>query len=175
VALWRSLPAPHRRWIAQNALLVTALINFLVNGVIAWLSIRGQADVPLWAPPLAETSTVTDTLGTLFVLPFITGLLCTVAVRRERENGELVPLRRTPPHDRRLALLPPPGLRRSVAFGAAAFVLLAPPVTMGLVAIDFGTLAPGSFIAYKVSFAVCLGLVVTPLIALCAMTDPPVR
>lgn len=171
MALWKSLPAPHRRWIVLNALLGTALINLVVNGVIAWLFTRGQSDVPFWARPLSETSTLGDTLGTIFVLPLITGLLATTAVWRELRIGALARLELIEPYDRWLAKLPPPRLRRGVAFGAITFVVLAPPVTAILAAIDFGTLSCAHFIIFKVAFAIALGAIVTPIIALCAMTD----
>jgi hypothetical protein len=172
-ALWRTLPAPHRRWIVLNALLITAAINLIVNGVIAWLSVRWQADVPFWARPLSETSLLGDTLGTLFVLPLVTGALCTMAVWRELKTGELAPVRPIPPHDRWLARLPRPGLRRMLTFGVLAFLLLAPIVTLTLVAIDVGTLTRGEFVAFKTAFAIALGALVTPVIAICAMADQP--
>lgn len=156
-----------------NALLVTALINLVVNGAIAWLFTRGQPDVPFWARPLSETSTLGDTLGTIFVLPLITGLLATTAVWTELRDGALPQLRLAEPYDRWLAKLPPPRLRRAVAFGAISFVLVAPPVAAILALIDFGTISCGHFIAFKAAFGICLGALVTPIIALVAMTDEP--
>ena len=169
--LWRSLPAPHRRWIVLNALLATAVINLAVNTGIAWLSVKGQAGVPLWARPLSKTSTIGDTLGTLFLLPLITCMLCTTAVWRELRTGALIPLPGAPPYDRWLADLPAGRLRRGIAFGAIVFLALAPPVTAALAVIDFGTLTEGQFVAFKTAFAIGLGAIVTPVIALCAMTD----
>jgi hypothetical protein len=173
VALWRSLPAPHRRWIVVNAIFATALINLVVNGAVAWLFTLGQSDVPFWARPFSETSTLGDTLGTIFVLPLITGLLCTLAVRREVAAGALEAIRPGAPFDSWLARLPPPGLRRDIAFGGIAFSVLALPVSVVLAAIDFGTLSCGQFVAFKVAFAIVLGALVTPLIAICAMADQP--
>jgi hypothetical protein len=170
-ALWRSLPAPHRRWIVLNALLATALINLVVNGVIAWLFTRGQPDVPFWARPLSETSTLGDTLGTIFVLPLITGLLAPTAVWVELRSGALERIDLVDPFSRWLERLPPAGLRRGLAFGAIAFVVLAPPVAAILALVEIGTISCGHFIALKAAFAIALGVLVTPIIALCAMTD----
>lgn len=172
-ALWKSLPAPHRRWIVLNALLATALINLVVNGLIAFLFTRGQADVPFWARPLSETSTLADTLGTIFVLRVVTGLLATMAVWSELRSGALEPVALVEPFGRWFARLPPAGLRRGLAFGAITFVIVAPPVALVLVLIDPGTLSCPHFIAFKVAFAIALGAIVTPIIALCAMTDRP--
>ena len=89
------------------------MINLVVNGMIAWLFTRGQPDVPFWARPLSETSTLGDTLGTIFVLPLITGLLATTAVWIERRNGALPALQLIEPYDRWLAKLPPPRWRQA--------------------------------------------------------------
>ncbi len=171
MALWKSLPAPHRRWIVLNALLGTALVNLIVNAVIAWLFVQGQSDVPLWARPLSETSTLGDTLGTIFLLPLITGVLATTVVRRDLRNGALPPLSTEHPYGRWLAARPDGRFRRGLGFGVLAFVALALPVTLALVALDLDTLTKGEFVTFKVAFAIALGALVTPVIALCAMTD----
>lgn len=152
-----------------NALLVTALANALFNGAIAWLSVRGEDNVPLWST--GQTSTVTDSLATLFLLPLVTCVFCTGAVWRELGAGRLE--RIEGPSLRRLALaaLPASRLRRGALFGLLALLALAAPVTLLLVAVGLGDLSEGEFIAYKVSFAVALGALVTPAIALCAMAD----
>lgn len=171
MALWRSLPAPHRRWIVLNALLATALINLIVNSLIAWLSVIGQDDVPLWARPLSETSLIADTLGTIFVLPLITGVLVTAAIRRDLRSEALRPLKLDHPHGRRLAAVPNGPFGRGLRFGALAFALLALPVAGALIAVDPGSLTKAEFVSFKAGFAICLGALVTPLIALSAMTD----
>jgi hypothetical protein len=171
VALWRSLPAAHRRWIVVNALFATALINLVVNGAIAWLFVHGQSDVPLWTRPFSETSTLGDTLGTIFLLPLITCVLTTTVVRRDLRNGALSPLSTEHRYGSWLAGRPDGRFRRGLAFGAIAFGALALPVTLALVAIDLDDLSRGEFVAFKVAFAIGLGALVTPVIALCAMTD----
>ncbi|MGH2981619.1 MAG: hypothetical protein ACRDKV_06220 [Solirubrobacterales bacterium] len=170
-ALWRSLPAAHRRWIVLNALVATALINLVVNALVAWFSVRSQSDVPFWARPLSETSLLGDTLGTIFLLPLITCLLATTAVRRELRNGSLAPLVADHPHVRRLAGMPNSRVQRGLAFAAVAFAVLALPVALALAAIDLGTLTKGEFVIFKAAFAILLGALITPLIALAAMTD----
>ena len=44
-----------------------------------------------------------------------------------------------------------------------------------LVAVDFGHVSPGAFVAYKAGLAVALGALVTPVIALCAMAGVAAR
>ncbi len=55
--------------------------------------------------------------------------------------------------------------------GALVTVLLAPPAVIVLVATDFGGISTGDFVLYKAILGVALGAVVTPLIALWAMSD----
>src|SRR6266852_97693 len=87
------LPATHRRWILLNAIAITAVANLVINAAVAWISAAGRTHVPLWATPIiGGPSTITDTVGTLVVLPLITNLLVTTAVRRDLRHGRLTPL-----------------------------------------------------------------------------------
>lgn len=171
--VWGQLPAPHRRWVVVKALLATAAINVGVNATIAWLSVRGQEVVPLWGVPLAETSIFWNVVGTLFLLPLITCVLTTTAVRRDVRLGSLTSLDRLRSEHRWLTALPSARLPRGVVFGAVAVVALAPPLTLALVVSGFAELTRGQFVAWQTTFAVALGAALTPVIALYAMADPP--
>ncbi len=171
-SLWRQLPASHRRWIVIKALVATAAINIAVNAAIAWLSVRGQATVPLWGMPLVETSTFWNLVGTLFLLPLITCVLTTTAIRRDTRMGSLTSQGGLRSAYGWLAALPPARLQRGVAFGVIAVAALAPPLVLGLLVSSFPELTRGQFVAYQTAFAVALGAVVTPVIALFAMADP---
>jgi hypothetical protein len=153
-----------RRWLWRNAILGAAVANLVINAVIAWVSAHGHDAVPVWPTELiGDPSTVTDTLGTLFLLPLITCLVVTPTVRREVAAGHLG--RRT---DLRLPL-PRNTLLRGLALGAACLAALALP-GLGLAAL-LGELGVAAFVTYKVVLAIALGAVVTPLIALAAMND----
>jgi hypothetical protein len=166
------LPASHRRWILRNAVAITAVVNLALNATIAWVSANGRSAIPLWATPIVGgPSTITDTLGTLFLLPLITCVLCTGAVWRDLRTGRLDQLRGLSQRHPLLAAMPATRLLRGVVFGVLCVVVLALPVTLLLVAIDLDHLSRGDFIAYKTSFAVALGAVITPVIAVRAMAD----
>ena len=169
---WRELQGPHRRWIVTRALVATAAINAIVNAAIAWLSVQGQEAVPLWGVPLVETSTFWNVIGTLFLLPLITCVLTTTAVRRDVRLGSLASLDRLRSSHRWLAALPPGRLRRGLAFGALTVAALALPLTLALVVSGFPELSKEQFVVWQTAFAVALGALVTPLIALSAMADP---
>src|SRR4051794_40516634 len=148
-------PAPHRRWIAVNALIAAAIVNAVLNAAIARLSVGGERHVPLWS--LHRTSLLGDTLITLFVLPLLTTVLGTWAVRRARRSGRLERLgelgRRAPA----LAALPAPLAGRALLVGAATFALLAAPVSALLAAFADDGLGVSAFVGYKAGFAVALG------------------
>jgi hypothetical protein len=93
---------------------------------------------------------------------------------RELRSGSLSPLARPAGMlGCALARLPGRRLRRGLVLGALTTLLLGPPVTLLLVGLHVGELSGQAFIVYKVGFAVALGALVTPLIALRAMVDDP--
>lgn len=165
---WRALQAQHRRWIVINALIITALVNLLLNGLIAWFSIRSQHVVPIWGlPGPGNTNVATDTVGTFFFLPFFTCLMCTTGVWAERRSGRL-PRLEALAVPRRLAH---GRLRRGAALGVATAVVLS-PVTIAVLAIgQLGSMSTTQFVVYKMVLAVVLGAAVTPLVAVWAMAD----
>ncbi|HEX6687844.1 MAG TPA: hypothetical protein VF085_04175 [Solirubrobacterales bacterium] len=172
-SVWGQLSESHRRWIVLRALLAAAAINVVINAAMAWLSVHGQDGVPLWGAPMAETTIIWNVVSTLFLLPLITCVLVTRVVRQEVRQGSLTSLSRLRSAHGWLAALPSTPWRRGVAFGAIAVVVLAPPLTLALAASGFPELTGGQFIACQAAFTAVLGAIVTPVIALYAMVDPP--
>jgi hypothetical protein len=173
---WGKLPPANRHWLLVNALVATAAINVIVNASIAWLGVSGQDTVSMWGVPLVETSIFWNVIGTLFLLPAITCVLTTTAIRRDVRRGAVVPLDWLRPAHRRVAALPLPRWRRALVFGALSAVALAPPLVLVLLAAGVTDLTKDRFVICQTAFAVVLGILVTPPIALCAMADPhPLR
>jgi hypothetical protein len=172
-AVWRALPPEHRRWLFWNAIVIAAVINAILNALIAWGSAVNEDIIPLWAVPLAEgPSTITDTVGTFFILPLVTTLVITTVVWHELSTGRLAVLGLEGDSGRLFARLPSRRLRRGLFIGALCTVIFAPAAVLVLVAIDFGDLSVGNFVLYKAIFGVALGAVVTPFIGLAAMAGP---
>lgn len=144
----------------------------VVNAAIAWLGVRGQETVTLWGAPLVETSIAWNVVGTLFLLPLITCVLTTTAVRRDIRRNTLTPLDRLRATFRWLGALPLPRGRRGLVLGALVTAVLAPPSILILVLSGFPDLSRDQFIACQTAFAAGLGILVTPPIALLAMADP---
>jgi hypothetical protein len=168
----RGVPGPNRRWILVNAIGVTACVNLVLNAGIALVSVIGADTVPVWsAPLLGGPSIVADTIGTLFTLPLVTCLLCTTSVWWELRSGRLTPITAPGAVRSLLGRVPARRLRRGLAFGTGTALVLGPP-TIGLIlALPLDELSPAAFVVYKVAFAIGLGALVTPLIALRAMAD----
>ena len=170
--MWTRLPAAHRRWIFVKALLATAVFNLILNEATAWIGVQGQDEVQLWGAPLVETSIFWNMLGTLFLLPLITCVLVTTAIRRDIIVGSLSSLSWLrgiyPP----LSALPSGRLRRGVTLGALAVIVLAPPLAIGLAIGGVAEVTTQQFVICQTVFAVALGALVTPVIALVAMADP---
>jgi hypothetical protein len=173
-SLWQELPAANQRWLITRALVATVAINTVVNAAIAWLSVAGQDSIPMWGAPLVETSIFWNVIGTLFLLPLITCVLTTTAIRADIRSGSLSPLSELRATHGWLAALPLPRWRRGAAIGVLAVITLAPPLLLVLVGAGPDDLDQGQFVLYQTIFAVLLGILVTPPIALCAMADPDV-
>lgn len=166
------LTAAHRRFLIRDAFLIAAVANAALNALLAWAFTLGEDSVPLIAVPLVEgPSVITDTVGTFFVLTFLTTLAITTGVWREMRAGHLTRLRHAPGSfaDR----LPDTRLRRALRLGLLCMLVLGPVAVIVLAALDYGDLAIGEFVTYKAIFGVLLGVLVTPLIAMVAFGDEP--
>jgi hypothetical protein len=165
---WRGLEAEHRRWILINALVVAAVVNLVLNGLIAWLSVRGHHTVPAWGLPApGKTNVLIDTVGTFFFLPFFTCAMTTTAVWAEVRSGRLPPLQALAV-PRRLAC---GRLRRGALLGVSTAVVLSPLAVVILALWGLGSVSSTQFVLYKMTLGVLLGAVVTPIIAVLAMAD----
>ena len=168
----RGLSDGHRSFIFWHAIIGAAFVNFALSALIAWLSVRNEDSVPQWAAPLVDKpSTIADTLGTFFILPLLTCLIFTAVARRELRHGRVQPLGWTWSPKSVLRRLPRGTLRRGVALGALCTVALGPPAVALIVALDVGDLTVGEFVSYKAIFGVILGMVVTPIVALWALSE----
>jgi hypothetical protein len=168
----RGLGADHRRFIFWHAIVGAAIVNAILSGLIAWLSVRNEDSVPQWAAPLVDKpSTIADTLGTFFILPLLTCLIFTAVARRELRHGRVPPLGWDWSPKSVLRRLPKGTFRRGVALGALCTAALGPPAVAVIVAIGVGDLTVGEFVTYKAIFGVLLGFVVTPIVALWALSE----
>jgi hypothetical protein len=170
--VWRETVSEHRRWLFWNTIVIAAVANGALNALIAWVSAVNEDEIPLLAVPIVEgPSLITDTVGTFFILPFLTTLAITTAVWHELREGRIGRLsKRTAGL---LARLPETRVRRGAYFGLITMLVLSPPAVLILALRDPGDVSVGDFVLFKAIFGVILGAIVTPPIALAAMTDDP--
>lgn len=172
VAATSSPPGAHRRWLLINAVVIPIVLNTVLGGGIAALGAHGQ-HLPLWPQSLiTKTGLAVDALGTLFVLPFVTTVSVTLAVRRERQRGALSQLDAVDTWSPMIMRLHPQLLRRAALLGAFFLVVLGPLAIALLDVTANDGVGWMTFVWYKVAFCVSFGLVVTPLSALAAMAEP---
>ena len=170
--IWRALTPSARRWLFVNAVAVPAVANAVLNYGIAWFGTRNGTPVGLWAWPWHATGSMVDTLITAFVLPFLTTLTCTATVVHDLRRGRLEALAPDVEGGRRFARFPGPVAPRALCIAALTVVVAGSLAIVVFEAGQIGTLSVTAFRTFKVAFAVGLGLVVTPLIALVAMSAP---
>ena len=151
-----------RRYLLLEHGVGSAIFNFVLNGVIAWLLFRGVAEVPLWG----QQSIAGDTIGTTLFLPLFTCLIVTPLVRRHLRARDLGPLGSSVMADTLLRWLPVNTFRRGLSLGAACVVVVAPSAIGALAAIGTTGMPFWGFVAFKAAFAAGLALAVQPMIAL---------
>ena len=114
---------------------------------------------------------VVDTVGTFFVLPFLTTLLITTVIWKEMREGHLTRLPLAPGSF--AERLPDTRLRRATRIGLLCLLALGPIGAVVLLLLDYGGISIGEFVIYKAIVGIALGMLVTPLIAMVAFGDDP--
>jgi hypothetical protein len=158
----------HVRFLVVEQGIGAALVNFLLNGAIAWLLFRGVEQVPLWG----QQSIAGDTVGTCFFLPFLTTLIVTPLARRQVRAGSLAALPWSRDTHPPLRWLPGGTARRGLVLGVATALLVAPLTIALLPRFAVHELSFWSFVWFKAAFAAVLALIVTPIISVWAIAEP---
>lgn len=153
----------HRRYLLIDNGVGPLVTNLVINALIAWLIYRNATHVPLWG----QSSIAGDTIATSFLLPLITCLIVTPLARGKVRAGQVPQLMRAAswkwlPHNTAL---------RGVIIGIACLLVLTPVTLLGFRLLGINGLKPWHFVYFKGSFAALEGLLVTPLLALWAISD----
>jgi hypothetical protein len=156
----------HRHYLVVEQGVGAAVVNFVLNAVIALLLFRHQAIIPLWG----QQSIAGDTVGTTFLLPLITCLIVTPLARHQIRAGRLPALEWTRASHPQLGWLPRGTFARALVFGLVTAVAVAPPAIGVLNVLSVNRMSFWPFILFKATFAAVLGAAVTPVIALWAIT-----
>lgn len=149
----------NRHYLVVELGIGSAIIDFLINGAIAWLILlKAGGTMPLWG----ETSIGGDTIATAFLLPYITFYIIAALVRRRVAAGKLVPITRTSSSGIIGFLSSCSRHLVALIFGIAAILLVALPVVYGFNLMGLTEISRKSFFWYKAIFAALLGLVTAP-------------
>jgi hypothetical protein len=162
----------HWRWVTLNALIGTAITNLVVNFGIGLFSARGIHHVPTWSISAVHPGVTSDLLGILFTLPLITCVLVSLGIRRELADGKLAQLDAAVFGRWAMLTIASTG-KRALRFGIATIVLAGPPLLIATAIAARHGMSHNEFVTFHVAMTVTLGLLVTPLIALAAMTVAP--
>jgi hypothetical protein len=161
-----------RHYLVTEHAIGAAVVNFVLNALIAWLAFGHLDVVPMWG----SQSVVGDTVGTIFVLTALTCLIATRIVRWHVSTGR-APAGPSDGDWDLLRKLPAALGTRSLVLAGAVTVVVAPEVVGLLAASGLDGLSLAAFVAFKAIFAALLAVVVQPVVALRALmeTDTTVR
>jgi len=159
------MSARHRRYLLLDQGIGAGIVNLLLNAGIAWLFFRGMEAVPLWG----QQSIAGDTIGTAFVLPFLSTLIASAVVRSQVRAGYVSAVALSA----RSALrrLPQSLAGRGAVLGLIGVILTGLPMAAALDAAGVVEMGFRDFILFKALFAAVLGALVTPVIARAALAD----
>lgn len=143
------------------------VINFFLNGGLAWLTFPPVAALPVWA---RGNCIAGDTIGTSFFLPLITCLVLTSIVRR------LLRLERLPGLAREalpaaLRFWPRNIVGRGALVGLACALSFAAATLALLTALGIDSMTRAQVAVYKAIYTGLLGALVTPLFGWRALAD----
>lgn len=161
-----SLTPDHRRLVLGQAL-GGAVVNFFLNGGVAWLTFPPIETMPMWA---RGNCVAGDTLGTSFFLPLITCVILTLVTRKVLRGGSMpwLPLAELPTVSRIL-----PG--NFVGRGALVGLICALTIGLGtlglLTVLGVEGMNRSQVAMYKAVYTVLLGLIVTPVFVWRAFAD----
>lgn len=148
-----------RQYLIAQAV-IGALVNFVLNGALAWLLYRPLVELPL----TGDQSIAGDTAVTSFLLPLLIALIVTPLVRKDMQAGRATAL----PRDS--SRLPTNPFLLGLVLGLIAAILLTPLIYFLFHAFGIETMAFWPFILFKAAFAAILAAFITPLVAKRALT-----
>ena len=155
----------HRRYLLLDQGIGAGIVNLLLNAAIAWLLFRGMTAVPMWG----QQSIGGDTIGTAFVLPFLSTLIASAIVRSQVRAGYVPAVALSA--SSALRRLPRSLAGRGALLGLIAVVVTGIPTALALDAAGTVEMGFRDFILFKALFAAVLGALVTPVIARAALAD----
>jgi len=144
-----------------------ALINIVLNPVVAWLGNRQMAFMPLWG----RNSIVFDTAVTSIVFSLLVTLFTTSGVRQALLAGRIKTADGFPPAGYLLSRLPRQAWPLGLLLGLGMACVLAPLVFVMLHTLGYSGLPFAGFAFLKAMYTGPLGFVVTRWVVLRQVID----
>jgi hypothetical protein len=155
-----------RHYLLTEHVVGSAVVNFVLNGLIAWLSFRHLEVVPM----LGQQSIMGDMVGTTIVLPVLTCLIVTRIVAWHLRTGKVSIPDWSSASQSFLGKLPNGAFARGLAL-AVPTMLLAVPLLYGLLmAAGVTSLELRPFVLFKASYSAVMAALVQPVVAMWALT-----
>ena len=151
----------------RHEFLVGGISNTIFNGLIAWLLLRGGADLA-WG---GHSSFVVDILATAFLLPLIVAFIVIPLQKKKLGDGRLqaVDLSHNPRLSSLVGWLPRPTWARALLFGLFGLCVIAPLTLLGFKLLGIEVVAPLNYAVFKGLWAgLMAGILVIPMV-LCAL------
>jgi len=164
IGLIESLTPAQRRFVLLDNGVGAFVVNLMINGVIAWLLFRKATRVPMWG----QSSIAGDTIATAFLLPAITCLIVTPLARGQVRTRRVVAVA-----DASWRWIPRNMVWRALLVGLICLLVLTPLTLFVLGTLGVEELSPWHFVYFKATFAAVEGALVTPFLALWAISEAP--
>lgn len=155
----------HRRFLIVDEVIVSTIVNFLLNAGIAWFLFHSARSVPFWG----SSGIAADMLGTAFLMPLLTSVIAMWLVPWQVKRGVLPKIPEA--HLRSSMWRRRPGYQRGALLGLVAMVVVAVPLIALFARVGPPQLPRTHFIWFKASFAAFVGALVTPLLGWWALVE----
>jgi cytochrome P450 len=158
------LSSEQRSLMRRSFFLNPIIINFLLNGLIAWM-IYGRS------PTIPVSTLIVDTLLTCFLIPFLTCLIVVPIVWQLVRQGDLSAVAWPRDDFWWLRWLPDGKWARALAIGLAAAVLGTLVIAGLLQLLTVESMAGSTYVWFKAVYAAVLAALITPFLALASLGD----
>ncbi len=162
----KKLKPNHRQFLLKETIIST-FVGGLINLVITFFIFRSQEAIMLWG----KGGVFFDLIPTIFFMTsgMVLGMTPSYRGRIMKGKAPAAPWPRK--KHALLRLLPGPFGVRALVLGVVALILLLPVSTVLLMSLKDFPISFNEMLVFKTFYGAMIGLVFTPVIALCAMAD----
>lgn len=157
-----NLTESQRKYLVHEQIIGAAVINGVINALLAWLTFRKHASVPMHGDP----SILGDALGTALLLPLLLCLIATPLIRKAVRAGKVAPISLQSPRRTMLLWLPRTSFVRGLVLAVGALATCAPVMLGALTLFGVQGMSVTGFVVLKLFYAGIMAALVSPIVAL---------